>query len=275
MGDIRNRASVTDEVAGFRSREVLVEDAVEAPRFILVPVYGVLDLLGRVPVEVVRLALWESSRKPRPLHREGSSQTYLHWPDTRIHEVHPVVHLVALPAALGEADQVLGIVLLDEVLHDAPRLEQPDRLAIVECVRQRGNAAVGVDVEKPGLFLHVLRHLDFVGRVREAVRGWDGSVKRWQWAREGEGRGWREVPELLQDDGDFDAIGGAGCVEVDVGGLFVEDNGHSGGARDLWDVRGELHETMGHRARVERVLGGICRTVYEPKVMPPCCVTSG
>jgi hypothetical protein len=51
---------------------------------------------------------------------------------------------------------VVGIVALDEVLHDGARLEQVDGLAVGEGVGQGGNAAIGVDGEEPGLFLRVL-----------------------------------------------------------------------------------------------------------------------
>lgn len=78
---------------------------------------------------------------------------------------------------------MLRIVLLDEVLHYTPRLEEADQLAVIEGVCQSRNAAVGVDFEEPGLFLGVLGDVDFVDFVGEAM-GWGGSVG-WCWKSAG------------------------------------------------------------------------------------------
>ena len=61
MRDVSYRAFITYEVARRRRRrrgsEMLVEHAVQAAGFVLIPGDAVLDLLGCVAEEVVRLAL--------------------------------------------------------------------------------------------------------------------------------------------------------------------------------------------------------------------------
>lgn len=69
----------------------------------------------------------------------------LHGAHTSVLEEQPVVHFVPLPRSLGKANLVLRVVPLDKVLHDAPRLEEIDLLAIGEGVGERWNAPVGVD----------------------------------------------------------------------------------------------------------------------------------
>lgn len=75
-----------------------VEHAVQAARLVLVAGDAVLDLLGGVAEEVVRLAL--------------------HGPYTGVQEEEPVVDFVALARARGIANLVVdAVVLLDQVLH--------------------------------------------------------------------------------------------------------------------------------------------------------------
>lgn len=83
------------------------------------------------------------------------------------------------------------VVLLDQVLLDAPGLEEVDGLAVREGVRQGGDTAVGVDGQEPGLLLRVLADVDVGHLVGEA--------------------------ELLERDGDLETVGRLRCVEVDVG----------------------------------------------------------
>ena len=77
----------------------------------------------------------------------------------------PIVHLVVLASPLGVRDLVLGVVTLNEILHDASRLEQVDGLAIGELVGQGRNAAIGVDGEEPVLLLRVLGNIDLLNLV--------------------------------------------------------------------------------------------------------------
>ena len=63
---------------------------------------------------------------------------------------------------------MIFIILLCEVLKDTTALEKADTLAVFKGICQRGDAAVGVDLEKPWLFLAVSGYvdvLDFVGKT--------------------------------------------------------------------------------------------------------------
>lgn len=62
---------------------------------------------------------------------------------------------------------MLAIIPIDEVLHNAPALENANRLAIGELIRQSRDAAVGIDLQEPGFFLCVLLERDFGHLVRE------------------------------------------------------------------------------------------------------------
>ncbi len=131
---------------------MLIQDAIQPPRLILIPRNPIRNLLRRVPMEVISLSL--------------------HGPDPSIEEEEPVVDFVSLAATGRIGDLVLVlIVLLDQVLHDAAGFEQADHLAIGKCVCESGNAAVWINLEKPGLFLGVGLDVDLVGFVRKAADG--------------------------------------------------------------------------------------------------------
>lgn len=125
-----------------------VQHAVETARLVLVAVDAVGDFLGGVAVEMVGLAL--------------------HGSDAGVQEEQPVVDFVALARAMGIADEVLGVVLLDEILHYAPRFEQSDCLPVVECIGQSGDPSVGVDGEEPGFFLGIVGDVNGVRFVGDA-----------------------------------------------------------------------------------------------------------
>ena len=72
--NISDRAFVADEVLRPGVRKVLVEDAVESPRLVLVPVDAVFDMLRGVAGEVIRLAL--------------------HWAHAGVQEEEPAGHLI-------------------------------------------------------------------------------------------------------------------------------------------------------------------------------------
>jgi hypothetical protein len=85
---------------------------------------------------------------------------------SRIQFVHEQSHhLVPLPRASREADLVLRIIALDQILHDTSRLEEIDRLAIGKGVGQGGDPAIGIDGTEPGLLLRVFADVDFVDFV--------------------------------------------------------------------------------------------------------------
>jgi hypothetical protein len=66
---------------------------------------------------------------------------------------------------------VIRIVSLNQVLHDASRLEEIDRLAIGKGVGQGGDPAIRVDGAEPGLLLGVFADIDFVDFVGQTVEG--------------------------------------------------------------------------------------------------------
>lgn len=129
---------------------MLIKHAVQPSCFILISIDAVFDLLGGISKEVVRLSL--------------------HGSDACVEEVEPVVDLVRFTRALGVADDVILVVLLDEVLHDRAGLEEPNGLTICESVCQSRDSTIGVDFEKSRLFLHVLSDIDMVRLVRKTEK---------------------------------------------------------------------------------------------------------
>lgn len=63
----------------------------------------------------------------------------------------PVGGLPVLARAGGVGHLVVLVVAVDEVLQDAAALEDADGLAVIERVCESRDAAVGVDLEEPGL----------------------------------------------------------------------------------------------------------------------------
>ena len=146
---------------------MLVQDAVKAPRLVDIPLDPIFDLLRRVAHEVVRLAL--------------------HGPDAAVLEEEPVINLIMFLCTAGIAVLVPRVVFGGQVLQDGAGFEEADRAAAVEGVGQGRDAAVGVDLEEPGVFLRVGPDVDVDGFVGEAEQG--------------------------EHDRDFDAVGGLVRVE--------------------------------------------------------------
>lgn len=138
--EIRNSRPIAHKIARPVLLQLPIHNPVQPPRLVLVPIDAILDLLRRVPSEVVSL----------PLH---GTQT-AHLPEQ------PALGLVVLLAALRVRDLLILVVAFDQVLHDGSRLEQGDGRAVLELVGQSGNAAVGVDFKEPGLFLDVFGDVD-------------------------------------------------------------------------------------------------------------------
>jgi hypothetical protein len=84
-----------------------------------------------------------------------------------------------------EAELVLWVVVPRQVAQDGEPLEDGEGAAVV--VDDGGDAAVGVEGRVPGLFLGVFADVDALGRVGLVV----GFL------------------ELFEEDGGFDAVGGA------------------------------------------------------------------
>ena len=57
---------------------------------------------------------------------------------------------------------MLGVILLDQVLHDGAGFEKADGFAVGEGVCQCRNPSVGIDFEEPWLFLRVLGDVNLV-----------------------------------------------------------------------------------------------------------------
>ena len=89
----------------------------------------------------------------------------LHRSHAAIHEEEPVVHFEELAATGWEADLVVRIIPVDEVLHYRAALEQSDELTILELVGQGWNSTIWIDLEKPRLLLGVLRDIDLLNLV--------------------------------------------------------------------------------------------------------------
>ena len=103
---------------------------------------------------------------------------------------YPVVDFIELSCATWVGDFVVLVILIYEVLLNASRLKQINRLAIGESVRQSWDTAIGVDLQEPWLLLRVLRDVNLGYFV-------------WQ-------------SELLQCNGDLNTVGRLGSVKMDV-----------------------------------------------------------
>lgn len=110
----------------------------------------------------------------RPSGKDTLTGLTLHRSYAGVLKEEPVVHLIPLAGALGIRDLVLGIVALNEVLHDASRLEQVDGLTISELVGQCRNTTIRVDGQEPILLLRVLADVDLLDLVGKTaiVNGW-------------------------------------------------------------------------------------------------------
>lgn len=94
----------------------------------------------------------------------------LHGSYARVHKEEPIVDLICFARSSRKADPViLGVILLDQVLHDTPRLKQVNSAAVRELVCESGDAAIGIDLEKPVFFLGIVLDVDFVGYVWKAA----------------------------------------------------------------------------------------------------------
>ena len=138
--EIRNSRPIPHQIPRAVLLQLRIHNPVKPPRLVLVPVDAILDLLRRVPREVVSL----------PLHGTQAA----HLPEQ------PALRLVVLLAALRVRDLVVLVVALDEVLHDGAGLEERNGRAVLELVGKGGDAAVGVDFEEPRLFLDVFGDVD-------------------------------------------------------------------------------------------------------------------
>lgn len=111
---------------------------------------------------------------------------------------------------------MLRVIAVREVLQNGAAFKDADGLAIGESVCEGGDATIGVDLEEPRLLLGVFANLN----IR---RLWGSS--RFVLAASISSGGMVTMsrthlvlkPKLLEQDGDLDAVGRLGRVEVDVG----------------------------------------------------------
>ena len=61
---------------------------------------------------------------------------------------------------------MLGVILLNQVLHDGAGFEEADRLAVGKRVRQGRDPSIGIDFKEPWLFLGILRYVNLMHLVR-------------------------------------------------------------------------------------------------------------
>lgn len=107
----------------------------------------------------------------------------LHRSHAGVLEEKPVIHLYSFAGALGVRYLVFAImsirqrlrrkcngssriIALNQVLHDASRLEQVNGLAISELVGQRRDTTIWVDGEEPVFLLCVLADVNLLNLVR-------------------------------------------------------------------------------------------------------------
>lgn len=89
----------------------------------------------------------------------------LHWAYPGVLKEEPIVHLIVLSCAGSVADLVILVVARDQILHDGARLEEIDRLAVGEGVRQGGDASIGIHGEEPRLLLGVFADINLLDLV--------------------------------------------------------------------------------------------------------------
>lgn len=146
----------------------------------------------------------------------------LHRSHPGIHNGQPIVDLIMLLRALREANlMILLIVLLDQILHDASQLEEPNRLTICESVRESGDAAIRIDCKEFRDLALILWDLGFLYGIWEA--------------------------KFFEGDGYFDAVGRLSSVRMDFGSFARHGVSH---------VLGHLAGTVGHKKTVLHVAKG-------------------
>jgi hypothetical protein len=107
---------------------------------------------------------------------------------------------------------VVLVVAADEVLEHGAALKDADLLAVGQLVRKCRDAAIGVDLEEPVLLLLIVLHVDLTDLSHAFSLRLSALYSRLE----------RAAPhlvleaQLLEEDGDLDAIGRVDRVEDDV-----------------------------------------------------------
>lgn len=69
---------------------------------------------------------------------------------------YPTLYLPVFTGVLEIRDLVVFVIAFNNVLKDGPAFKDTDLLSVVPCIRQGRDPAIGVDFQKPRLFLLVL-----------------------------------------------------------------------------------------------------------------------
>lgn len=219
---ISNGTAVTDKVARRRLGKLRVECAEEAVDLCAVAVERVLNSCRGETRKVHGLA--HHGANARRLEVEPTGGAVVFQGAGRVGDsVGDEILAVITPALMKEEFLlVVLVVAVDEVLHDAARLEKLQLLAVGEDIRQGRNAAIGVDVEVPRLFLLGFRHVDKTEFVVKPVRAQERRIRyayklAKQQAAMDKIRG-KSLPKLLQQKGNLDTVWHLGQVGDDFGG---------------------------------------------------------
>ena len=94
----------------------------------------------------------------------------VHWPHPGMLEEQPVIGFDGFWRALGVGDAVVIVIRVNQILHDGPRIEQPNLSAIGVNVCQFWDATVWVNGEEPGFLVSIFRGIDFVNAVGQSIR---------------------------------------------------------------------------------------------------------
>lgn len=93
----------------------------------------------------------------------------LHRSNTSVHEEKPARHFYSLPRSLFVAQLVLGIISVDQILHDTPTFKNTNHFPVRESVGKSRDAAIGIDIQEPLFLLRVLGDVDFGMFVRQTT----------------------------------------------------------------------------------------------------------
>ena len=126
MCNVSDGALVADQIFLVTICQVGVENPIQTSRLIDVAIFRVGARLSGVASEMVCLAL----------HRANAG----------IHEKEPVGDLNGFSAAGWEADFVILVISLDQVLHDAAAFENADFFAVGEGVGDGGDSAIRINL---------------------------------------------------------------------------------------------------------------------------------
>ena len=136
---------------------MLIEYSVQTPCLVLVPIDSVLDLLRCISEEVICLTLEKLSMNSAHYMRVWiKGVAHLHRPNASVQKVHPIIGFIRFSSASWVANLVLGIIFLNQVLHDRSRLEKVNSFTTIKGIGQSRDTSIGVDLKEPGLLLLLL-----------------------------------------------------------------------------------------------------------------------